>query len=311
MKAGTVKETLQISESRKNAAIILNPAAGRANGMAVAKELCAHLDSFQVNYTLFQTDRPDHAREIAAFSLEGFDVVAGIGGDGTINEIINGLADSRSEIPLLPVAAGTANVVSKELGLPTDFRKLALLIKDSPVKKIDLGIVGNRRFVMCAGVGFDANIVREVSKKRGAAGITMLSYVVPFLKELFTYSFPRLEVVVDGQTVCDDATFVVVGNMRQYGGPFGFFNDAEVDDGLFEVCCFRGRSWLSLLKLGVVTFFKTLADSDSHPILKGSAITVHSKSAIATQLDGDCGGETPAAFKVLPKAVSFCIPAAE
>lgn len=296
------------SDCKKNIAVVVNPAAGRANGVAIAQEFCAHLENASFKYHIFETTHPGHARELAAESISGFDVIAGIGGDGTINEIINGLADSSSQTPLLPVPAGTANVVARELGLPLTIDGAAKMLGGYSVRKIDLGLVHSRRFAMCAGVGFDANIVRKVSQWRGANGITMFDYVVPFFEELFSYPFPQMEVIVDGQVACTDCTFAVIGNMRQYGGPFGFFNDAEVDDGYFEICCFRGRSWLSLLSLGVKTLLRILRSSDQALILKGRDIKINCQEKVAMQVDGDCGECLPAHFEVLPKAVGFCVP---
>lgn len=296
---------------RHSAGIIFNPVAGRATAPETARRLADLLAARDCSSELFATARAGHARELAAQYADEFSAIVSIGGDGTLNEIINGLADTRLATPLATVPCGTANAVARELGLPASLAKLADLITSSPVRKLDLGLHAGKRFVLCAGAGLDARVVREVSQMRSERGLRMGMYVRPTIEEIFRTSVPLMRVTVDGQLLTENCTFAVIGNLRHYGGPFSFFPHAKSDDGLLEVCAFCGKSGWSYLRLAWGALRGDVTRCPEVLMARGQNIRLEAAQdaeEIPLQIDGDNAGCLPAEFGIQPQAVSFCVP---
>lgn len=239
-----------MSSPRRSTGIIYNPVAGRARAPDIAAKLAGLLERRGVRCELFATARAGHARELARDYASEFDAIAGIGGDGTINEIINGLADRGCDTPLAIIPGGTANVISRELRLPKRLPALARMIASGPVLAADLGLANGRRFALCCGAGLDARIVREISTGRGEGGIHILHYLRPVLREIFTPCRDRIRVRIDGGELPGEFSYVVAGNFNRYAGPLRLFPGARADDGLLNVMAFRGRTAWALLRLG-------------------------------------------------------------
>ncbi len=322
-----------MNNPRASAGIIFNPVAGRARAPEIAANLERHLTRLGLRCELFATARAGHARELARTYAGEFAALAGIGGDGTINEIINGLADCGSNTPLAIIPGGTANVISRELGLPRRLTALARLIATSPERAIDLGEVNGRRFALCCGAGLDARIVRQISHGRGAGGIHILHYVRPVLREVLAPQRDRILVRADGRELPGEFSYVVAGNFNRYAGPFRLFAGACADDGQLNVLAFRGRTAGSLLRLGLRALFDrvredadtvlltareveflpattTTPQADATPAEQTPAAyeAMNVTPEIAVQVDGDTGGALPVRIKVLPAAVRFCVP---
>lgn len=292
---------------REHAVIIVNPASGRATAADLARRVAARLYNEGLSVDVLETVAPGHARSYAMRLDDDVDVVVSVGGDGTLNEVVNGVLDAESGIPVALVPSGTANVVARELGLPQDLDGLARVAHSGPVRSIDLGLAGDRRFIMCAGIGFDAQIVELVSQQRGGDGIIMLNYALPAMQTLMGYHYPPMTVEIDGSVVDDKATFVVIGNMRRYGGPFRLFRRATPDDGRLDICCLHGDNVLDLLRYGWSAFWHALPDELDVSYHSAEHCLVRSGSPVLVQVDGDRGGSLPMEFRVLPAAVNFCV----
>ncbi len=291
---------------RKTAVIIVNPASGKGAALAKAGKACAILKKGGVKAGLFRTGGPGHGRELAKKFAATADVLVSVGGDGTLNEVVNGVIDARSGTPIAMVPAGTANVAARELGLPEDFVAQVELAAGGGVRRLDLGCSRTRCFMMCAGAGLDAAIVDTLSRRRSGRSIRMGSYVIPTLRTARCYPFPAVRVTVDGALVDASAAFVVVGNMGWYGGIFRLFKDASPEDGLLDVCCFHGKSIPELARYAWSAYWDRLHQSKGVSTYRGKQIRLEADDRVPLQIDGDPGGELPVSFTVLPKAVSFC-----
>lgn len=219
---------------------------------------------------------------------QGCDLIIAAGGDGTINEVVNGLGTSRVPVGVLPL--GTANVFARELGIPLDVAGAWDVIERRRVAAFDLGVAeagGQRRyFVQLAGIGFDAAAIREASwelKKK----IGPLSYVVAGLRVL--RQRPR-------------APAVFIGNGRYYGGPFRLFPQAVMSDGRLDVCVMERPSLLDALAV-------MLGRHTKRPDVRYfQAETYAHDGAWPFELDGELAGTTPVKFSVLPGALRVIIP---
>ncbi len=291
---------------RKTAAIIVNPVSGKGAALTKAGKVRAILKKGGVKAGLFRTGGPGHGRKLVEKFAANVDVLVSVGGDGTLNEVVNGVIDARSDTPIAMVPAGTANVAARELGLPKDFVAQVELAAEGPVRRLDLGCSGKRCFIMCAGAGLDAAIVDALSRKRSGRRIRMWSYVIPTIRAAICYPFPAVRVTVDGALVDASAGFVVIGNMGRYGGVFHLFKDASVEDGLLDVCCFHGKSLPELTHYAWSAYRDRLYQLKGVSTYRGKQIRLESNDRVPLQIDGDPGGELPMLFTVLPKAVAFC-----
>jgi diacylglycerol kinase (ATP) len=292
---------------RRSAAIIVNPISGHGIGLKRAKRARRILEKAGLDVEVYLTEGPGHGSQLTKEKGISADVIISVGGDGTLNEIVNGLVETGSDTPIAIVPTGTANVVSRELGLPSDVTSQVRLAVDGPVRRLDLGCAGNRQFIMSAGAGFDAAVVNKVSMSRTDRSITMLNYVIPCLREGMRYPFPAMRVTVDGMVVDERSTFTVVGNMRRYGGIFQIFKDACPDDGMLHVCCMHASNLLDLFRYSWGGFFNRLCEFMGVTYYQGKRITIEADEQVFLQIDGDPSGQLPRTFELLPKAAGFCV----
>ncbi len=296
---------------RRRAAILVNPTSGILRARTRGRKLTQLLQARDLEVELHETRAAGDARALAASTSQEADVIVSVGGDGTLNEVVRGLLDAEMETPILVVPSGTGNVVWGELGLPKRLEALADLVVEGGVRRLDVGYAGRLPFVMCSGVGFDAEIVRKVDRARDGRGLTILSYCWPAFTTLFGYGYPPLRVRVDGKWVEEGASFVVIGNFRRYGGPFRFFRKARPDDGVLDLCCVHGRGAVRYLRYGWRAFWHTLDADPGTSYHTARAVRIEAAGSgreVCVQVDGDPAGTLPMDFTLRPGAIRFCVP---
>ena len=278
----------------KRILVIFNPVARRARSRACRQFLERHAGA---GVTLAPTQKTGDATRLAAAARD-YDLVVAAGGDGTINEVVNGLTST----PLGVLPLGTVNVFAKELGIPKRFEAAWQVLTTGRLRTIDLAVAEmggrQRRFVQLAGVGFDAAAVRAVSlklkKKIGPA-----SYVVAGLKQLCAPG-PRVELSTGGTGAA-----VLIGNGRYYGGKVPVFPQARLDDGLLDVCVFE--------KFGVSELVRYLPAilCGRHIGLRGiryfQTTELTCRPVVPVELDGEDAGDAPVKFSVLPSALQVVV----
>jgi diacylglycerol kinase (ATP) len=293
---------------RKKAVVIVNPMAGRGKGLGRAQKVTQLLSEAGVDCLDFATGRPGQAREISRVHGGQTDVLVSIGGDGTLNEVVNGLADSGAETPVAIIPAGTANMVAKELGLPRDLASLIRLAVNGRPRRLDLGAAGLRRFILCGSAGFDASIIRDMARKRSRRGLSLWKYVPLFFSEEMRYRFPPMRVRVDGDLVEEGSSDTIIGNMSRYGAFFQIFLDARPDDGLLDVCCLKGRSQGRLLQYAWSAYWGKLDSLEDVTYYRGRQIILEADEPIPFQIDGESSGELPVTIEIHRQAISICVP---
>lgn len=296
-------------QKRKTAAIIVNPFSGKGLAPKKAGEARDLLRRAGVSVELLKTRGPGHARELAGDCASSVDVLLSAGGDGTLNEVVNGVVDARSDTPIAILPTGATNVVAAELAVPKDLQAEVMLAVEGRVRRLDAGCVEGHYFTLCVGAGLDASIVAAVERRRSDRGISRRHYLVPAFREAINYRYPRLRVLVDGVIADQSATFVVVGNIGRYGGLFRLFEDASPEDGLLDVCCLHGRRLTDLMRYAWAAFRGTLPEMKDVVYYRGKRITLEADENVPIQIDGDPAGRLPVTLTVLPRAVSFCVPA--
>ena len=286
-----------------NAIIIGNPNSGRAGSKGYLERCAKVLRTGGLEVEVLNTERPDHATELA--SLAGDRLVVAAGGDGTINEVINGL-DEDATLGILPL--GTANVLARELGLPLDVERACERILRGERKRIDLGIARNeegveRRFACMAGIGFDAKVVRAVTPrmKRYLRG---LAFPIAAFKVLFTEELCPVEVINgDGTHV---ARFVIVANAHHYGGDYRVSGPDLLTSGELEAILV-GRASILLRPdiFGRIMARRPL--NRSMESFRAKELSASAPGGVPVQLDGEVWESLPMSFRVEPRSLEVIV----
>ncbi len=232
--------------------VILNPTAGGGAAARAWPKVQGALEAAGATYELAQTERRWHAAELAeAAARGGWPAVLAMGGDGTINEVVNGLmraADGGASVPLGIVPVGSGNDFAKLAGEPADAVAAVRRALAAEPRAVDVGPVGERWFANGVGVGLDARVAIEVGRSRRSKGMAL--YLWALAKVLRGFRPPRMRVALDGAEWADRPfTLVTVGNGGCHGGGFWICPDACIDDGALDVCAADGMGLPRILDL--------------------------------------------------------------
>jgi YegS/Rv2252/BmrU family lipid kinase len=286
--------------------VIYNPAAGQWRKRRLQTTLAA-LKGLGCVVHLFATGKAGDAQARAAtLTAEDCDVVVAAGGDGTINEVANGLANASGPVPPLAIIPlGTANVLAQEIGLRGNPRAVARAIAGRARMNVHLGEANGRYFVMMAGVGFDAHVVANVdlALKRRTGKI---AYVVETLVQGLRYGFPRCRVTIDGQS--HDSCSVVVCNGRHYGGPFVAAPKASLADPAFEVCLLQKGGYRHVIRYGAALVLGRLSLLPDVQILTGRCLRIEGEAGLPVQGDGDIIATLPVDIRVAERTLELVVP---
>lgn len=282
------QEDVTAPADRRRVLVVHNPTAGLLTRWRLRRVL-RHLQRLGATVTLRRTTARGDAEAFAsAASCRDFDVIVAAGGDGTVNEVANGLADPDLPLAILPL--GTANLLAAEIGLPTTARALANTIVCGRAMRINLGLANDRRFLMMAGVGFDAHVVARVDP-RFKRLLGQAVYWFESLAGMFRFRERHYQVVIDGRAYA--AASLVIANGRHYGGPFTCTPEARLDDPHLHVCLFgRAGAW-NVLRYGWALLRGRLHRLPDVRVIRGSTVLVDGARGEPVQCDGDIAVRLP------------------
>jgi diacylglycerol kinase family enzyme len=309
-------------EGIATASIIFNPVSGggKSSRLKHLEEARQILAASGIDADLRPTSAPGHAGEIAARAIaEGAQLIIACGGDGTLNEIVNGMPGSKVPIALLP--AGTANILAKELRIPWNIPRAAALISRGIPTRIALGVITQgaasstpnapaeapRYFLVVAGAGADGALVHALNPSvKQRTGV--LAYWMEGAKQLLRYKFPQFRATTTEEEVL--ATLVIVGRTKHYGGPFRITTGADLFAEEFELALFCSQSaWRYLIYLPACWLGKLHRLKDVHFIktnsLRCEALGAHT---IYAQVDGEASESLPVTFSIVPDAITVVVP---
>ncbi|MDQ6810210.1 MAG: diacylglycerol kinase family lipid kinase [Verrucomicrobiota bacterium] len=280
----------------KDTVVILNPAAQGDRALRWRDRVEAISDGA----ILCATSRRGEAETLArAAASDGFQKIVAAGGDGTVNEVVNGIAGSDVALGLLPL--GTMNVFANELGLPSnDLGRCWDIIRHDHTRLVDLPSANGKHFVQLAGVGLDAQAVQETSltfKKNFGP----LSYIIS-AAQIASRQPPRLRIESEN-AVTEEGSFVLVGNGRLYGGHFPFFKQALLDDGLLDVLVFKRLNYLEIIRYLQNVIFTSQITAPEVEYFQTSRLRVSSEESVPVEIDGELFGPCPVDFAVRPAAL--------
>ena len=296
------------SDSPKSARIILNPLAGNAEHLAGVERAQALWQAHGWTVERRTTQYAGHAVELAREAAAGgCDLVVAAGGDGTVNEIVNGIANTRSALAALPV--GTGNVWVRELKLPLRPEIAAAALLEGASYPLDLGQAGERYFLLMAGVGFDASVTRRVRPElKRRFGI--LAYLIQALSIARDVRGTRVRILLDERPVKGHVLMVVISNSRLYGGFLHIAHQASLTDGLLDVAVIKGQDARSAPLHLLSILLRRHHFNPDLAYYRAREVSVTGPAPLDVQVDGDLIGVTPMTFRAVPGALQAWLPPA-
>jgi diacylglycerol kinase (ATP) len=296
----------------QSATVIVNPTSPNLPSRRHLREAASwlHSQGWQADWAF--TRSPGDATAMAGRAAqEGRSLLVVCGGDGTINEAVNGLAGSETALGVIP--AGTANVWAKEVGIPRQPIAALEVAVRGQARRMDLGLASassgerGRYFFLMAGLGLDGSIAASLplNLKRYLGATT---YAIMAVRQSLRYRGQRVKLIVDDELLEARLLMMVVGNTRDYAGITQVTSHAYADDGLLDVCIFQGRHTLDII------FHALRVAAQAHlrasPVLyrRVRRLEVRSETPLPAQLDGDFYPGHPTMFEVVPAALTVMVP---
>jgi YegS/Rv2252/BmrU family lipid kinase len=285
-----------------NTVVILNPTAGSPETFRNWQE---RVESVARGCPIRITSHAGEAEDLARRAIEeGFTRIVAAGGDGTVNQVANGLAGSNAALGLLPL--GTVNVFAMELGLPLHSLELCWdIINGANIRLVDLPSANGKYFVQLAGVGLDAQVVKETSLafKRSFGP---LSYLIS-AAQIAAREPPKLFIESENASL-REGSFVLIGNGRRYGGPFPFFKHAVIDDGLLDVVLFKRLGYLEIIKYLQDVVFSSDIRVPEIEYFQTRRLRITSEQDVPLELDGELAGNCPVDLQIQKRALRVLAP---
>lgn len=300
------------------ACLIVNPRSG--GGAVDLSEALLMLQANQWDVVVRQKLHKGYAVNLAKRAAEeGFDVVIACGGDGTVSEVVDGLAGTNVAVGTLP--AGTEDVWSREIGVSPRLRVAAMQLIAAERLRVDAGRVSinghdGQHFLLMAGLGLDGAVMARVSRtlknKIGAFAVGVAA-----VEAIPSFRSVPVRAEIDGMHWQGTITQLVVGNTRRYGGFTQMTADAYIDDGLLDVCLITAGDGRTMTRQAVSLLVRQRPSETSAETYRASSVTIYAPSVIPLQLDGGAidqnrvtAGEDGVIyeFKVVPRAVTVLVP---
>lgn len=301
---------------RHKTKVIVNPASNRGRTRMRWGEIREGLKSFIREFKYEFTEKPLHATDIARQAIkDGADLVIGVGGDGTMNEIANGFYEDRRiinpEAALGIVPAGTGCDLMRSLNIPPGLKGALQVLADVPAVSMDVGQVRyrtndgreeDRLFLNIADFGLGGEVVREVTERRLQRKAS--SYIRCLVTTMARYRNKRVHIRVDGRTLPDGEYLIgAVANGRIFGKGMKVAPDARLDDGLFDSVLIRGFRFLEFCRHGWKLMNGTHVTHPKVTVVRGRTVEAWPEEGeqVLLELDGDQVGRLPATFEIIPR----------
>jgi diacylglycerol kinase (ATP) len=281
--------------------LIVNPAAGRRRTEYVPDRLLSILRSYCSDIELFCTAKRGDAETASRQAVQnGIRRIVVAGGDGSINEVVTGLLGSQIQLGIIPY--GTTNVLAYELGLPEDTKSACRLAAQGQPRSIDVGIANGHPFILAAGVGFDAELIKNVSQSLKRR-VGKAAYWTAGLRQLLRAQPQDYNLTIDGEESSHSLYAALICNTSHYAGRYRLSPDASIDDGLLDLYLIHNHGRLALV-YSLLSVWRGQAQLCPH-IQRISVKNVECKTAfpIAVELDGDYFCTTPLSISIAENAL--------
>jgi len=288
--------------------VIVNPSSGYGGKGALLADVLGAIRRADMDVVEYTTRAAQDATRYARENADHAAAAIVWGGDGTVNEVANGLAGT--DVPILACPVGTENLLAKELRVSSNPDQIVQVLRRGRVADCDVGLINGRNFLLILGVGFDGEVVRRLTASR-TGHISHLSYFWPIWRTFWEHDFPRMHITADGDVIFDDYGLAFVGNISRYSVGLRICRDAMFDDGLLDLVVFSCRKQTALMLHAAWTLLRM------HP-LKGNVvyrrarrIRIDTQPPTPSQVDGDVGPLTPLEISLAPGRIRLLIPPPE
>jgi diacylglycerol kinase (ATP) len=288
---------------------IVNPAAGAGRAGRAVAALHKALASRDADVVL--TQRPGQASDLARQAAQdGHTPIVGVGGDGTLQEIVNGLVRDSIAATMAVVPVGTGNDFARCVGLPTDLQEAVNLVYNGTPRTMDLGQCGQRLFVNAGGVGLDARVAIAAANMPRALRRGALPYLLAVLREVVPNASSTLTIHLDDQVIEQRALMVAVANGRFYGGGMMICPMAVRTDGLLDLCVIGYLSRREVLSLLPKLFSGRHIGHPKVAFYQSREVHIEGPAGTFVQTDGEIQGDVPVVFTAVPAAIRIMTPSA-
>lgn len=265
---------------------IVNPMSGNGKGAVVSQVIKEYCNKLNVNFKIICTKSKGDAKNIASLYKNKNIVVYSVGGDGTLNEVVNGLYNSKSTLGIVPV--GTGN----------DFYKSLV---DYSSNIIDIGKVNDRYFINIASVGLDAEVADLANYLKDKKLSKNLVYILSLIKNYFSYKNKKIK--IDGRE--ENITILTICNGKYYGNGFKIAPNAKLNSGLFDVCEVKDIKKLEMIPLISKLVKGTHITDNKVNIYSANKINIESPVNLACNIDGEIIKDNKFEFSIIPNALSI------
>lgn len=278
---------------------IVNLTAGGGRAKKIWLKVEKYLNDNNVPFNVFFTTGPGYAEKIALSEREKYKVVAAVGGDGTVCEVVNGIIGSRSCLAVIP--AGSGNDFIKSLGIPKDPIEAVKTMIMGRHKTVDLAKADHCYFVNIASYGFDAEVVKSAGEAPNI--IKPISYLYALFKCVIKPKVSEINITIDGIIYKRSVLFVAIANGRYYGGGMMVAPAAEIDDGLLDIILVNHVNSLEIIRFFPKVFTGKHIFHPKVEVLRGKEILVSAMGEICVQMDGELLDKALNRIKVMPRAL--------
>lgn len=263
-------------------AFIINPIAGRKKHKDIKGLIIEKLDgSFDPHF--LETEYAGHSAELVRSCLaKGITSIVAVGGDGTVNEVARVVFEADATLGIIP--CGSGNGLARTLKVPMKLEKAIACLSQSKNRRIDVGVINEHYFFCTCGVGFDAKIGKKFAQQKTRGFIT---YLKTTIREYFKYSPKRYKLKIDGKKLKRKAFLITVANAGQYGNNAYIAPNAQIDDGILEVCILKPFPLIKSIVLGARLFFRNFDRSRYLEVISGRTIVFKKKKKMQFHIDGD------------------------
>ena len=305
-----------INHKTDKSLVIINPNAGRGKGARDWPQISLLLEKYGITCTSRLTKSVRHAIELTTQGIiDGFRKIIVVGGDGTMNEVVNGVfcQDSclTTDIELAMITVGTGNDWGRMFGIPQDYEGAIKVIREHRLCLQDAGVIHyfhgtekqKRYFINIAGLGFDAVVAKRtnIQKAKGKGG--KMIYMLNLLKSLISYRSTNTEVDIDGYKIANNTFTISIGIGRFSGGGMMQTPEAVTDDGLFDITVVKNIGKSDLIMNLRKLYNGSILDHPKIEGYRGKRIIIDSDPLIHVEADGESLGHSPIEFNIIPRAI--------
>ncbi len=300
--------------------VIVNPNAGIGKARKDWVQISGLLSRRGLNYLALFTDGPNHAIDLVANHIgKGFRQVIVVGGDGTMNEAVNGIFKQQcvptTAISLGMISVGTGNDWGRTFNIPTDYEKAIAVLKAGNSMLQDAGTVSyynddkkeERFFINMAGLGFDGLVAQKTNADKMKGKSNPLLYLANLVSSLFSFKSCGARVVVDGEELKEKMFSISIGIGKYNGGGMKQAPDAKPDDGLFDITLIKDMTKLSVVANVARLYNGTIKKHKKVQGLTGKKVIVESDQPILLEADGESLGHSPFEFNIIPQSIRVVV----